>query len=160
MFWVSCCQLCSACGAFRRSTSLEKNANIPGVDSFSIVSNHRSFLQKPDPFSLGFRRFSGGFLERRIPGMNGEGTSTPCGTSFSFFDMEKKVLGRCWPLHQATTSAFLPANHNHGFASGPYRMFLWKIENSNRNPRKCGSPTKTGGFPIQPRGNRNSGQKQ
>ena len=38
------------------------------VDSFSILFNHGSF-QKPDPFSLGFWRFS-----RKIPGKNGEGT--------------------------------------------------------------------------------------
>ena len=44
-------------------------ANVQGVDSFSILFNHRSFLLH--------RRFpwvSGGFLERRIPGKNGEGT--------------------------------------------------------------------------------------
>ena len=41
-----------------------------GFDSLSILFNHRSF-QKPDPFSLGFK---GGFLERRIPGKNGEGS--------------------------------------------------------------------------------------
>ena len=40
-----------------------------GVASFSIPSNHRSF-RKPDPFPLGFRRFS-----RRIPGKNGEGST-------------------------------------------------------------------------------------
>ena len=40
-----------------------------GVDSF-FGFNHRS-LQTPDPLSL----VSGGFLERRIPGKNGEGTS-------------------------------------------------------------------------------------
>ena len=38
-------------------------------NSFSILFNHRS-LQKPNPFSLGFRR-----LERRISGKNGKGNS-------------------------------------------------------------------------------------
>ena len=36
---------------------LSEWAAILGVDSLSILFNHRSF-QKPDPFSLGFRRFS------------------------------------------------------------------------------------------------------
>ena len=39
-----------------------------GGDSFSILFNHRSF-QKPDPFSLGFRRF----YRKKDPGKNGEG---------------------------------------------------------------------------------------
>ena len=43
-------------------------AAILGLDSFSILFNHRSF-QKPHPFSLGFWRSS-----RNIPRKNGEGT--------------------------------------------------------------------------------------
>ena len=43
--------------------------HILGVDSFSILFKHPSF-QKPDLFPLGFD----GFLKRRIPGKNGEGT--------------------------------------------------------------------------------------
>ena len=41
-----------------------------GVDSFFILFNHRSF-QKTD---VVFPRVFGGFLERRIPGKNGEAT--------------------------------------------------------------------------------------
>ena len=40
------------------------------VDSFSILSNHRSF-RTPDPFPW----VSRGCLERRIPGKNGEGSA-------------------------------------------------------------------------------------
>ena len=43
--------------------------NLLRVDSFStILVNHRS-VQTPDPFPW----VSGGFLERRIPGKNGNG---------------------------------------------------------------------------------------
>ena len=38
-----------------------------GVDSLSILVNHRSF-QTPDPFPS----VANGFLERRIPGKNGK----------------------------------------------------------------------------------------
>ena len=43
---------------------------VEGVDSFSIRFSHRSFQQ---PIAL-FPGVLGGFLERRIPGKNGEGT--------------------------------------------------------------------------------------
>ena len=49
-----------------------------GVDSFSILSNHRSF-RRPDPFSW----VSGGFLERRIPGKNGEGNTRKKGRPYA-----------------------------------------------------------------------------
>ena len=52
-----------------------------GVDSDSILFSHRSF-QKPDPFC----RVSGGFLERRTPGKNGEVPLEVCPAS--------SILGR------------------------------------------------------------------
>ena len=57
-----------------------------GGDSLSILFNHRAF-QKPDPFSLGFRRFS----RKKDPSKNLEGTP---GTIASVFFLVQK-----WHTH-------------------------------------------------------------
>ena len=83
-----------------------------GVDSFShSLGNHRSF---PKPSRIRFSWVSGGFLERRIPGRNGEGTPRKVGLlqkgggAKGFFPQAPR---KC-PFHKTgavgTTSSRLP----------------------------------------------------
>ena len=60
-----------------------------GVASSSILFNHRS-CQQPDPFSLGFRRFS-----RRIPGKNGKGIPRKEGSCSPYLPKKRKVKPGC-----------------------------------------------------------------
>ena len=73
-----------------------------GVDSSSILFNHRSF-QKADPFSLGFRRFS---RKIRSPWVqNGEGTPRLLGI-FCWMDPNKMALVLLLGYSKKDTSGF------------------------------------------------------
>ena len=64
-----------------------------GIDSFSIIFNHRSF-QKPDPCSLHFRRF----LETRIPGKVGKVPPESHEPSANHNAQELGLLASCYML--------------------------------------------------------------